>query len=266
MGSSSKGLSSSVTAGEQANSNALVGIAQGQANNANQLFQMAFPGMQQSENFAQTLSTGDPYAIAKATAPATQQISQATAGAKQNIMNNAPAGGEKNLALEQADVQQGSQVGSVASQGYLNSFNTLAQLGGAGVGLSNSASSGATSAYGASSQTLSNLGNQQVEQKGASLGALGSLAGAAASAGTGFLQFGCWIAAELYDGWDDPRTIDVRQWIFTEFIKRPIGKIVCALYMRFGERTAQAIHRRRALRPPFQWLFNLALAKARAGR
>ena len=165
MGSSSKGLSSSVTAGEQANSNALVGIAQGQAANANQLFQMAFPGMQQSENFAQTLSTGDPYAIAKATAPATQQISQATAGAKQNIMNNAPAGGEKNLALEQADVQQGSQVGSVASQGYLNSFNTLAQLGGAGVGLSNSASSGATSAYGASSQTLGNLGNQQVRAK-----------------------------------------------------------------------------------------------------
>lgn len=188
MGSSSKGLSNSVTAGEQANANALTGIAQGQANNANQLFQMAFPGMQQSENFYQTLSTGDPYAIAKAVAPATQQISQATAGAKANIMNNAPAGGEKNLSLEQADVSQGQQVGSVASQGYLNSFNALAQLGGAGVGLSNSASSGATSAYGASSQTLGQLGNQQIEQKGASLAPFGSLLGAGATLGAAALS------------------------------------------------------------------------------
>ena len=179
---SNKGLQPSVTQGEQANANALTSIAQGQAANANQLFQTSFPGMQQSENFYQTLSTGDPYAIAQAIAPATQQANQAATGAKQNIMNNAPAGGEKNLALEQADVSQGAQVGGLSSQGYLNSFNALAQLGGAGVGLSNSSNAGATGAYGAANQGLGQLGNQQIQQKGATLTSAGSFLGTAVGA------------------------------------------------------------------------------------
>jgi hypothetical protein len=181
LGDKSSGLSPQVQQGELANSNALVQLAQQQAGNSTQLFQSAFPGFQTAENFYGNLATGDPSAIARATAPATQQIAAATAGAKANILNNSPAGGERNLAIEQADVNQGAQVGSVASSGYLNSFNALAQLAGQGVGQSTSAANAGTSAFGSSNQALGQLGNQQIEQKGAQLGAVGSLAGSLSS-------------------------------------------------------------------------------------
>ena len=109
MGKSS-GLSQSVQDSEAANATALTQIAQAQEGRADQLFQESNPGFVSAENFYQNLSTGDPYAISRAISPATQQIAQATAGAKQNIMNNAPASGATTLALQQADVSQGAQV------------------------------------------------------------------------------------------------------------------------------------------------------------
>ena len=181
MGGKSSGLSDSVQQGELANSTALTQLAQGQAANSTQLFKSAFPGFQSAENFYGDLSTGDPSQIARAIAPAAQQINAQTVGARTNIMNNTPAGGERNLALEQADVNQGAQVGNIASSGYLNSFNALAQLAGQGVNQSISAGSAGTSAYGTANQGLGQLGNQQIEQKGAQLGAVGSLAGSLSS-------------------------------------------------------------------------------------
>lgn len=163
------------------NSQALVQLAQGQANNSNQLFGAAFPGFQSSEDFYRSLSTGDPTAIARAIAPAAQQINQATSGARQNILNNTPAGGERNLALDQADLNQGAQVGSTASNGYLNSFNALAGLAGQGVNQSIGAAGAGTSGYGAANQGLGQAGQLGIEQKGAQLGAVGSLAGSLSS-------------------------------------------------------------------------------------
>ena len=86
------------------------------------------PGYKAANAILRILWKRGPRPIAAATAPATQQITQASTGAKQNILNNAPAGGEKNLALENVDVNQGAQVGKTASEGYLNSFNALGQL------------------------------------------------------------------------------------------------------------------------------------------
>lgn len=74
---------------------------------------------------------------------------------------------------------------------------------------------------------------------------------------------GCWIAAELYGGWFDPRTQDVRQWMFGEFAKTTPGFLICALYVWCGERVAGWIHRWPILRRVFLPLFNKALAKAR---
>jgi hypothetical protein len=196
----------SVTNAQTADINALTGIAQGQAANANQLFSLTEPGLAQSENFYQTLASGDPFAIARATAPAAQQISQATAGAKQNIMQDTPAGGTKNLALQEADVKQGAQVGNVASQGFLGSFNALGQLGGEGIGLSQGASGQALSGLTSAGNISTEMGNQsleaqqlQLQQKGQTLGAFGGLAGDAAdlvgssstaAGATGLLAFG----------------------------------------------------------------------------
>jgi hypothetical protein len=184
MGKSSQGVSSQVSSGELANETALTQIAQQQSANSQTLFNLTEPGLASAENFYGALSTGSPAAISTAIAPATQQISQATAGAKQNIMNTAPAGGEKNLALEQADVSQGAQVGSLASGAYTGSFNALAQLAGQGVGESISAAGTGISGLSSANQALGQLGNQQLEaqqlqaqQKGSTLGALSSLGG-----------------------------------------------------------------------------------------
>lgn len=162
------------------NSTQLTNLATQQAGNSSKLFQAAFPGFGQAENFYQTLATGDPYAIARAIAPATQQIDLATAGAKQNILNNSPAGGERNLALEEADVNRGAQVGQTASNGFLNSFNALAQLAGQGVGQSISGAGTAISGLGAANQGWTNLYQLGNEQKGSQLGLLGNLAGSGA--------------------------------------------------------------------------------------
>jgi hypothetical protein len=75
-------------------------------------------------------------------------------------------------------------------------------------------------------------------------------------------QPGCWVAAELYGGWNDPRTLSVRGWIFGDFAKTWLGKILCPLYLRFGERTAALIRKRPILRKPFRALFDVALRKA----
>ena len=186
MGKSS-GLSGGVTSGLQSDANALVGIAQQQSNNSQTLFNQSLPGLTAAQNFYSTLSSGDPYAIARATAPAAQQINQASAGARANIMNSTPAGGEKNLALEQTFVNQGAQVGSTASQGYLNSFNALAALSGQGVGESTAAAGTGISGFNSANQGFGQLGNLQIAQKGAQLGALTSLGGDAATLGGAFL-------------------------------------------------------------------------------
>lgn len=186
MGKSS-GLSQSVQNSEAANATALTQIAQAQEGRADQLFQESNPGFVSAENFYQNLSTGDPYAISRAISPATQQIAQATAGAKQNIMNNAPAGGEKNLAFQQADVSQGAQVGQAATGSFLNSFNALGQLAGQGTGESISSAGTAISGYNSANQGLNALGQQQIQQKGAQLGALTSLGSDAATLGAAYI-------------------------------------------------------------------------------
>jgi hypothetical protein len=167
-----------------ANSTALTGLAQTAQGQSTQLFNSAFPGFQSAENFYTALSSGDPTAIARAISPATQQINQATAGAKQNILNNAPSGGEKNLALEQANVSQGAQVGNLASQGYLNSFNALAGLAGQGISQGTGLANTAVGGLGASNQGNQAAANLGIQQKGQTLGAVGGLLGDATSLGT----------------------------------------------------------------------------------
>ena len=191
MGKGNSGVSGSVSAGEQANSDALVQIAQGQASNANQLFQQSEPGFQKAEQQYSALASGDPYAIMRAISPVAQQADTAAGAAKSNILNTGPAGGEKTLALEQVDVNRGAQVGDAATKGYEGSFNALAQLAGQGVSASQGAAGLGISGLNSSSQTLGTIGSQQIqaqqlqaEQKGNSLGALSSL-GAGLAGGIG---------------------------------------------------------------------------------
>jgi len=88
-----------------------------------------------------------------------------------------------------------------------------------------------------------------------------ALAQGAGAVGAGFATH-CWIAAAVYDGWLDPRTVLVREWLSTEFIRRPIGRLVMALYARHGRQVAEAVKRHAWLRRVFRPLFDSALRHA----
>lgn len=75
---------------------------------------------------------------------------------------------------------------------------------------------------------------------------------------------GCWIAAELFGGWNDRRTILVRLWLSKVYRKRWYGGLVMAAYEHWGERVAAAIRKPRHIfwRNAFKELFEAALAEA----
>lgn len=166
----------SVQQGLLANQNALVQIAQGAQQNAQSLFNLTEPGLATAENFYQTLAAGDPAAIMRAIAPTAQQASEAATGAKSNIMANAPAGGEKNLALEMTDVNKADVISKAASGASLNAPNALAQLANQGISQSIAEQGTGISGLSAGSAALGSLGGieaeyakVQAEQKGAQL-------------------------------------------------------------------------------------------------
>jgi hypothetical protein len=98
------------------------------------LFNMALPGLEQSESYYGKLASGDPNALARANAPAVQAITKSSDAAKKNITQDMPRGGERNLALEEADLTKGAQVGQLETGSYTSSFGSLAGLGGQNVG------------------------------------------------------------------------------------------------------------------------------------
>lgn len=187
MGKSTPSVPSSVTAAQTADENALVSLAQNQQANANQLFNLSEPAIQQGLSFYESLASGSPYAISQAIAPAAQQITQSTAGAVQNILQNTPQGGTRNLAIQQADVAQGAQIGNLASQGYLGAQNALLSGGTQVTGLSQSAAGIGVSGLSNAANIAGTMGSQSIEaqqlqlqSKGQTLGAVGGLAGDAA--------------------------------------------------------------------------------------
>ena len=90
----------------------------------------------------------------------------------------------------------------------------------------------------------------------------GELIGAGSTLGSAAIKAGCWIAAELFDGWSDPRTILVREWLWLEFSKGWLGRILLRAYLRYGERIAARIRTEPWLRTIMQVVFGAALRKA----
>jgi hypothetical protein len=75
---------------------------------------------------------------------------------------------------------------------------------------------------------------------------------------------GCWIAAAVYDGWDDPRVAEARNFIFNIWPSRSyLGEIVARLYAAVGEKVARIVKRSSVLRSIFKPLFNIAVRKNR---
>ena len=69
---STPGPSQQVTSGETADQSALAALVGQQTQQSNTLFNLTEPGLVQSENFYESLASGDPGAIMRATAPTAQ--------------------------------------------------------------------------------------------------------------------------------------------------------------------------------------------------
>jgi hypothetical protein len=172
------------------------------------------------------------------------------AGAAQNAIQQSGRQASQNVSdaavgteVANANLQQKQQQAGIT--GEENLYNT--ELGGSqnALGLSNSALNTANSAD-------ANNPYMQLLQSGI---AAGGQVGAAALKP-------CWIAAELYGGWTDPRTILVRHWVTTELPKRTLGRWIVAAYCRWGERSAAHIRTHRLARTVMQYLFGCVLARA----
>lgn len=149
------------------------------------LFNLALPGLEQSEAYYGKLASGDPAALSRANAPAIQSIGKESASAKKNIVQDQPRGGERNLALEEADITKGAQISNLTTGSYASSFGSLAGLGGQNVGQGTAATATGLQGENAAANQYGQLGQLQNEQKATQLGFFGSLAGAAGTAAGG---------------------------------------------------------------------------------
>jgi len=143
-----------------------------------QLFNLALPGLEQSESYYGKLASGDPLALQRANAPAIQQITGNTQSAEKNIIANQPRGGERNLALEEANLGAGSQISQLTTGSYLGAFPSLSQLGGQNVSQGNQATSTGVQAENSAANQYGQMQQLNNESKATSLGAFSSLGGA----------------------------------------------------------------------------------------
>ena len=229
-----------------------------QAAEGSQLFNMALPGLEQSEAYYGKLASGDPNALARANAPAVQAITKSTDSAKKNIMQDNPRGGERNLALEEADLTKGAQVGQLETGSYTSSFGSLAGLGGQNVGQGTAASSAGMQGMNAAANQYGQMQEINAQNKAQTTGFYGSLGGSLLEAGGEM----CWIAAAMFGGWNDRRTAMARFWLKNIYDKTFVGGVFCSLYRRYGERIAVYVSRYRLVRSAFLPLFNWFLLKS----
>ena len=139
------------------------------------------------------------------------------------------------------------------AQGYQN-WNTAANVLGSTAGILNPTSySGAANTGGsAASTSAAAVAASNFAPWGAALGALGAVGAGAVT------KIPCWIAAEIYGGWYDPRTVLIRHWLTENFT----GHWLLNLYIRFGERVAAMVRKNRPVRWFFTRIFNQFLRQA----
>lgn len=166
----------------QANlANIMASTGQQSAKEGSTLFNLALPGLEKSESYYGKLSSGDPNALARANAPAIQQVTEQSNQAKQNIMQDNPRGGERGLALEEADISKGAQISNLTTGSYLNSFGSLANLGGQNVSQGTAATGTGLQGMNAAANQYGQLQQLGNEQKATQLGFLGSIVGSGAT-------------------------------------------------------------------------------------
>ena len=98
---------------------------------------------------------------------------------------------------------------------------------------------GASSAMNAGVNAANNADQAQTSWMGPVFGALGSIGSGIGMGGFGKGgAFGCWIAAAVFDGWDDPRVHFVREQLWNRAENELIFKLITKLYMAIGEKVS----------------------------
>jgi|GEM_PF-2468248 len=128
-----------------------------------------------------------------------------------------------------------------------------------------------SSLYGTSSGAANSALGEEVKsgETPSFLDTLGSSFAQSLGSGVGSWMSGklpsCWIAAELYGGWDDPRTIVFRAWLHGEFRLHWYGVLPVAAYRRWGKQMAAYIHmpEHSFARALFQRIFDAGLRRAK---
>jgi hypothetical protein len=145
------------------------------------LFNLALPGLETANTYYGKLASGDPNALARANAPAIQQITGQADQSLKNIMQNAPRGGARDLAISDAELSKGAQISNLTTQSYTGAFPSLASLGGQNVSQGNQATSTGAQTMNAAANQYGNILQFNNEQKQQQLGLITGLAGSAAS-------------------------------------------------------------------------------------
>lgn len=208
---------------------------------------------------------------------ALQGTGQSYANASQALKENQAASGGGNSYLpsgvqsqQQAGLasaaanQESNQMLGIQQAGYQQGNNmyesAVGQLGGvAGMYNANQTAGSANSAAG-EANTEANAVNTANQQGLNNL--MGLATGAMGGAGAAIGGIYCWIAAELFGGWEDKRTITVRKWLSEEFSKHWYGSLFNRWYSKNGQKMAKRIQRNRPMRWVFWKLFEWFLGQA----
>lgn len=126
----------------------------------------------------------------------------------------------------------------------------------------------ATARYGLMGQAMSNNAYDRTRKGGIfnPMTLTGTMQSFAGGLGAGVGK-GCWIAAETWNGWDDPRVTIVRRFIFGGGWNTRFGRLFAAMYLRTGKSVARLMRRNRIVRVAmgsvFEWVLKKALTSQR---
>lgn len=203
------------------------------------------------------LANGNREAALSAAMPVISKLSSGWAGAKQNILNNMPAGAARDRAI--ADISTQMYTGMAGTQANLvrEAPQTLAGVGQNLGGFSLQELGASLSGLQGGAQTNEGVLKAKTEQQKAWLNFFSSLASTAGGVATK----GCWIAEAIY-GVSDPRTFLVRAWLNGPYEKTCVGACVMRAYMAVGRQIARRVQKSRVLRAALKPLFDQALKRA----
>ena len=207
--------------------------------------------------------TGQGYASAS---QALKEQQAATGGGNSYLPSGVQSQQQAGLASAAAN-QESNQLLNIQQAGYTQGYNqyenAVGQLG--GVASSDSAtnySNSANSSAGAANSEANAVQQANQQMWNNISGVFSGAMGAAGTALSGYYKGNCWIAAEIFGGWKNPRTILVRKWLRTDFEQHWYGRLFNRWYSANGRKTAKRIQSNRPLRWIFRKLFEYFLAQA----